>query len=177
MLAVAPVKKIEPRPSGRLARAAAHARRSAGEEDRAAAMRQHGPRRLAPGQEAGVARHLPHLAEHALGGVQQGEGDVAADVEHAHLQRRDGVRARHEGGDLRFLPGVERLRDAPSAGRLDLGRQRGQLLPMPPPGDDDVAFGREALGDGGADVVARPHHDGRRVTLLDRIIRRVIHGA
>ena len=76
---------------GGVAVAATHAGGRAGEEDRAAAARQHHARRLAAGQEAGVAGQFPDLAEHPLGGVQQREVDVGADVEDGDLQRRGGV--------------------------------------------------------------------------------------
>ena len=70
-LAVAPVKKM-----------------------RAAAVRQHETRRLAAGEEARVARHLPDLAEHALGRLEEREVDVGADVEDADLERRRARRRR-----------------------------------------------------------------------------------
>src|SRR5690606_24708856 len=68
---------------------AAYGGRSAGENDRAAPTRQHDPRSLASGQEAGVSRHLPDLAKNALGGLRDREAHIGADVEDHCLQRTD----------------------------------------------------------------------------------------
>ncbi len=73
---------------GRTAAAAAQAGRRAGEEDVALAARQHQARSLAAGQEARIAGHLPDLAEHPLGGIEDREIDVGADIEDADLERR-----------------------------------------------------------------------------------------
>src|SRR6185437_7219515 len=69
---------------GRVSDAAAQARGCAGEQDASAPAREHEAGRLPPGQEAGIARHLPDLAEHALGRLDQGEIDVGPDVEDAN---------------------------------------------------------------------------------------------
>ena len=96
MLAVAPVKKID-----------------------APAARQHQARRFAAGEEAGVAGHLPDLAEHALGGLQQREIDIGADVEDADLERRGRIGVVQEGGDLLLLARIERARhDLPPAASI-----------------------------------------------------------
>src|SRR5215471_15590993 len=66
-----------------IADATAQAGGRASKEDVAAAARQHQARRLAAGQETGVAGHLPDFAEHPLGGLEQREIDIGADVEDA----------------------------------------------------------------------------------------------
>src|ERR1700738_3258739 len=70
----------------RKARSAAHAGGRSGKEDIALAPRQHQSRGLTAGEKAGIARHFPDLAEHAFGGLDDGEVDVGADVEHADFQ-------------------------------------------------------------------------------------------
>src|SRR5262249_27449771 len=70
-----------------IADTATHAGSSASKEDIAAAARQHQARRLAARQEAGVAGHFPDLAEHPLGGLEQREIDIRADIEDANLER------------------------------------------------------------------------------------------
>ena len=146
--------------------AAAQAGGGAGEDDGAAAARQHQARRLPPGEEARVAGHLPHLAEHPLGGVEDGEVDVGADVEDADLERRGALGLGQEPGDRLLLAGVEGAAAAPPAGRLDLGDQGRELLAVAAPGEDGVAAGREAARDGGADEVAGADHGDRGVACL-----------
>src|SRR6516225_5728244 len=79
----------------------------AGEEDVAFAPRQHQARSLAASQEARITGHLPNLPEHALGGVEDGEGYVRADVENADLQRCMSVGIAQEGDNLRLLSRIE----------------------------------------------------------------------
>ena len=117
---------------GRKAAAAAQGRGGAGEEDVALAARHHQPGRFASGQEAGPAGHLPHLAEHAVGGLQDRKVDVGADVEDADFQRRVLVGVIEEGRDLVFLPRIERARDDRSARGLDLLDQRLELGAVAP---------------------------------------------
>src|SRR5262245_49589929 len=92
----------------RISDAAAQARGGAGEEDIASAARQHQPRRLAAGEEAGIAGHLPDFAEYPFGGVEDREVDVGADVEDADFQRRLLVGVVEEGDDLLLLARIER---------------------------------------------------------------------
>ena len=113
---------------GGIAAAATQARGGAGEEDVALAPRQHQPRRLAAGEKAGIAGHLPDLAEHPLGGLEDREIDVGADVEDADLERRMLVGVVEEGGDLLLLARVERTGMDLAAGRLDLLDQRRELV-------------------------------------------------
>src|SRR5262249_2221767 len=70
---------------GRVPDAPAEAGGGTGEEDASALARQHEAGCLSAGEKARVARHLPDLAEHALGGVDEGEVDVGPDVEDADL--------------------------------------------------------------------------------------------
>ena len=127
---------------GGIADPAAQARGGAGKEDVAAAARQHQPRRLAPGQETGIAGHLPDLAEHPLGGLEQREIDIGADVEDADLERCCCVGVVEEGRDLLLLARIERAPDDPSARRLDLRDQRRQLVAVPPAGEDGETLRR-----------------------------------
>jgi hypothetical protein len=62
---------------GCIADPAAHAGGGPGKKDVAPAARQHQARRLATGQEASVARHLPDFAEHPLSGIEQWDGAAA----------------------------------------------------------------------------------------------------
>src|SRR5262245_21552129 len=84
---------------GRVTNAAAKARRRSGKEDAAAAAWHHPPRGLPPGEKSRIARHLPDLAEHALGRVEQGKVHVRADVEDAHLKWRVLIGVRQERDD------------------------------------------------------------------------------
>ena len=133
-------KEDVPRPRGSISRAASRA-----------------------GQEAGVAGHLPDLAEDPLGRLEQREIDVGADVEDADLQRRRCVGRPQEGGDLLLLAGVERTADDPPARRLDLRDQRRQLLAVAPSGENGKAFAGEFPGDRGADEVAGANHRDRGI--------------
>ena len=142
----------------RIAGAATERRGGAGEEDVALAARQHQPRRLASGEEAGVARHLPDLPEHPLGGVEDREVDVGADVEDADLHRRVLVGIVEEGDDLLFLARVERTGVDLAARGLDLLDQRRELVAVAAAGEDGEAFGGELLGDLAADKIAGADH-------------------
>ena len=144
----------------RIADAAAHAGGGAGEEDGALAARQHQPRRLAAGEEAGVAGHLPDLAEHPLGGFQQREIDVGAEIEDADFERRVRVGFAQEGGDVLLLAGIEPARHDLAAGGFDVGDERRELVGVAPAGEDREALGGEFLRDGGADEIAGAD-DGR----------------
>src|SRR5262249_60121982 len=70
------------------------------------------PGRLAGRKKAAVARHLPDLAKHALGGVDEREAHVRADVEYADLQGRGRVGVVKERRDLFLLPRIERAAHA-----------------------------------------------------------------
>src|SRR5260221_316204 len=139
---------------GGKAAAAAQARGRTGEEDIALAVRQHQPGRLPPGQEAGPAGHFPDLSEYAVGGFQNREIDVGANVEDADFERRVLVGIVEESRDLVLLPCVQRARDDRSAGRLDLLDQWLQLGAVAPAGEYGETFGREFLGDLATDVIA-----------------------
>ena len=128
------------------------------EEDRALGPRQHQPRGFAAGEETAIARHLPHLAEHALGGFEQREIHVGARIEDADFQRRVRVGLIEEGGDVFFLARIQPARDACAAFRFDLGFQLGEFLGGAASREDRVAFARKALGDGGTDEIARADH-------------------
>jgi len=54
-----------------VARTASSPGGGAGEEDRAAAMRQHTAGGFTTGQKAGIASQFPNLPENPLGGLQQ----------------------------------------------------------------------------------------------------------
>src|SRR6516164_8677706 len=58
-----------------------------GKENVALPARHHQPCRLTAGEETGIARHLPDLAEDAFGGVENREIDVGADIEDAYFHR------------------------------------------------------------------------------------------
>ena len=137
---MAPVKKIEPRPA-----------------------RDHVAGGFAAGEEAGVARHLPHLAEHALGGFEQGEVDVASDIEDDDLERRDGVGLGHQGGDVLLFAGIGKAGVADAAGFGDFGDERCQFVAAAAGGEDDVAFGCEAADNGGTDIVPGADDHGGRI--------------
>src|SRR5229473_2318922 len=76
-------------PAGPSSRAmlCAHARRGAGEEDRAVTARRHHLRRFAPHQEPGEAAHLPHLEIDAGRRLADGEADIGADIEYGDFDR------------------------------------------------------------------------------------------
>src|SRR5258708_37794095 len=137
-----------------------------GEGDVALAARQHQPRRLAPGEKAGIARHFPHFAEHPLGCLENRKIDVGADVEDADFKRRVLVGVVEEGCDLVLFPRVQRARDDRSARALDFPDQRLELGAVAPPCEHGEPFGCEFLRDLGADIVTSADHRGRCVTFL-----------
>src|SRR5262249_29710659 len=98
--------------------------------------------------------HLPDLAEDALGGVDEREGHVRADVEDADLERRRRVGVTQEGRDLLLLPGIDGAADRTAAMRLDVGDQRRELLAVTAPREDVESVGGELARDRGANVVA-----------------------
>src|SRR5271166_3087422 len=65
----------------RVADPAAEARGGARKENRSAPARDHQARRLPARHETGVAGHLPDLAEHTVGRLEQWEIDIGADIE------------------------------------------------------------------------------------------------
>src|SRR3981189_2657930 len=93
---------------GRITAATAQACRRAGEEDIALAPGQHQARRFAPGKKAGIAGHFPDLSKHPLGGLDDREVDVGANVENAGLERRMLVGVTEEGGDFLLVARIAR---------------------------------------------------------------------
>jgi len=132
---------------GGIAAAAAQGRGRAGEKNVALTAWQHQPGRFASGEEAGVTGHLPDLAEHPLGGVEDREVDVGTDVEDADIQRRVLVGVIEEGCDLLLLARVERTAVDLAAGGLDLLDQRRQLVAVAAACEDGKALGSKLLGD------------------------------
>src|SRR5215472_4396321 len=120
---------------GGIADPAAHSGGGAGKKDVAAAARQHQARRLAPAQEAGIARHLPYLAEHPLGGLEQWEIDIGADIEDADFERCSRIGVLEKRRDLLFLARIQRAPDHTSPRRLDLRNERRQFLALPTSGE------------------------------------------
>ncbi len=148
------------RGEGGVADAAAQGGSGAGEKDSALPARQHQARRLAAREKAGIAGHLPHLAEDALGGVEQRKVHVGAGVEDADLQRRVRIGFGEEGGDVFLLAGVQRAGLAAAATFLNRGFKLGELVGGAATGEDGVALGGEAPGDRRSDVVAGADHGG-----------------
>src|SRR5262249_17607274 len=140
---------------GRVTNAAAKARRRSGKEDAAAAAWHHPPRGLPPGEKSRIARHLPDLAEHALGCVEQGKVHVRADVEDAHLKWRVLIGVRQERDDLLLLARIQRARKDRATRGLDLLGQWRKLVAVAPSNEQCEAFGGKFLSDFGADEVAR----------------------
>src|SRR5258705_12154890 len=151
---------------GRITAAAAQGGGGAGEEYIALAARHHQPRRFAPGDKAGPAGHFPYFPEHAVGGLQDREVDVGADVEDADFERCLLVGVIKECRGLVLLSRVERARDDRSPGCLDLPDQRLQLGAVAPSREYGEALGGEFLGDLGADIVAGADYRGRCVAFL-----------
>ena len=137
-----------------IADAAAHARGRAGEEDRALTARQHQPRRLAPGEEAGVAGQLPDLAEHALGRVQQRKIDIGADVEDADFERRVRVGGAQKSGNVLLLARIKPARhDLPPAASIS-STSGASLSALRRPAKMVKPSAANCFGDGGADEIA-----------------------
>src|SRR6185312_7944289 len=104
--------------------------------------------------------------EHAVGGFQDREVDVGADIEDADLQRSMLVGVGEERGGLFLLSRIERAGEDGAAGGFHFLHQRFELFAVAPPGEDGKAFGGEFLDDLGADIVAGADHGDRGVTLL-----------
>src|SRR3954468_17865707 len=151
---------------GSIAAAAAQRSGRTREEDVALAARQHQPGRLAPRKEAGVAGHLPSLAENALGRFEDREVDVGANVEDADIQGRVLVGVVQEGDDLLLLARVERTCVNLAAGGLDLLDQRRQLVAVAAAGEDSKALGSKLLGNLAADEIARADHGDGCISLF-----------
>src|SRR5262249_28099612 len=111
-------------------------RSGSSKEDVAAAARHHQTRRLPPGEETGMTRHLPNFAEHSFGGLDQRKVDVRPDVEDAYLQRRRCIGILQESCDLVLSARIKRAADNVPTGRLDLGDQRRQLVAVAAAGED-----------------------------------------
>ena len=134
---------------------AAQAGRGPGDENLACAARRHDPRGFAHGHEPGEAGHFPDLAEHPVGGVQQWELHVRADVENHQRQRGDCFRFGQKRGDIVRLARIKRAPgDSPA-------QQRGQFVTIAASGVNGKALSGKLAHDGGADVVARAQHRDR----------------
>src|SRR5262249_44121095 len=138
----------------------------AGEEDIALPTRQHQPRRLATRQEARIACHLPDLAEHALGGIEDREVDVGADIEDAGLHRRMLVRIVEERDDLLFLARIERTAMALAAAGVQPLDQGQQLFAITGASEDGETFRGEFLGNLATNEIAGADYRDRFVSLL-----------
>jgi hypothetical protein len=145
------------RRESRIALAPAQRGGGAGEEDRAAAVRQHAPSRLPPGKEAGEAGHLPHLAEHPLRRVEERELNVGADVEDDQLERGVGIGGGEEAGDVGLVAGIQRMAGEGAARGRNLLAERHQLVALTTPTMHPVASASKAPGDGGPDEIAGAH--------------------
>src|SRR5439155_796123 len=143
---------------GGIADPAARAGGGAGKEDVAPAARQHQARGLARSQEARVTGHLPDLAEYPLGGLEQWEIYIGADVEDADFERCGHIGVLEERSDLLRLARIQRAPDDPSACCLDIGNQRRQLVTLPSPGKNGKPFGRKFLGNRRANEIAGADH-------------------
>jgi hypothetical protein len=121
--------------------------------------------RFARGEKPRIAAHLPHLAEHALGGFQQRKIYIRADIEDADLERRVTLGIGKECDDLFFFARVERAGDDASACTFDVGHERRQLVTVAATGEDSEAGSGEAPGDRSADKVARADDGDGRVLL------------
>ena len=130
-------------------RVALDAGRRAGEQDRAAALAKHAPRRLLRDQEAaerGDHEGLPHLGrveidQSAVGALAR---VVVHDLERAELR----VDLREQPFDLVRLGGVAAQRQA-----ADLVRQRRELVRIARGEPHLEAFARQHPGERGADAV------------------------
>jgi hypothetical protein len=151
---------------GSIADTAAHPGGGASEENVAPTARQHQARRLATGQKARVTGHLPDLAKHPLGGLDQWEIDIGPHVEDADLERCSRIGVLEERGDLFLLARIERPAGDSPARRFDLGDQRRQLITVPSTGENCEAFGREFLGDRAADKIPGADHRRGRVPVF-----------
>jgi hypothetical protein len=118
------------------------------------------------------ASHFPHLAEYAVGGLQNWEVDVGTDIENADLERRVLVRVVEKGGDLLLLARVERAAEDGSAEGLDLLYQRFELFAVATAGKDGKALCRKLLCDLCADEVARADHGDGSIALFHAALQR-----
>src|SRR5580704_4309152 len=143
---------------GSVADAAAQAGGSACEENRSAAARDHQASRLSAGDESGVTGHLPDLAEHAVGCLEQWKVDVRTNIEDADLERRVLVGVIQKSGEVIFLAGIERSRRDSAAVRFDLGDQWREFVALASSRKNGEAFRGEFLCDCAADVVAGSDH-------------------
>src|SRR3954447_5759949 len=150
----------------RIAASAAQARRRTGEEDIALAAGQHQARGLAAGEEVGIASHLPDLAEHPFGGVENRKVDVGADVEDANLERRVLVGIAEKRDDLVLLARIERARVNFAAGLLDLLDERFELGAVAASREHRKALGGKLLCNLAADKITGADHGHGRVSLL-----------
>src|SRR4051794_20133264 len=142
-LAVAPVKKMLPRPCGSIRRADSRPARK-------------------PAQHA-----ISHTFRNTRSVVSRiGKLTLAPTLKMVHFQWRVLVRLLKEGVDLVFLAGIQRASHNRAAGILDLFNQRRHLVAIAPPGEHGEAFRREFLGNLGADIVPGADHRGGCVALL-----------
>ena len=149
----------------RVSDAAPQARRRAGKKDAAAAARHHVTRSLACGEEAGVAAHFPYFAEHALGGFEQREVHIRADVENADFERRVLIGVGEEPDDLFFFACVQGTGYDATARVLDVSDQWCELVAIASAGKDRKSGRSEAPRNRCTDIVARADDGGGRVPL------------
>src|SRR5215472_9729933 len=137
-----------------VADAAAQTGGRTGEENASAPARDHQACGFAPCDKSRVTGHLPDLAEHAVGGLDQLEIDVGADIENADLEGRALVGALKERGEVIFFARVERARGDSAAGGFDVLDQRRELVALTPSGESVKALAGELLRDCAPDVIA-----------------------
>src|SRR5262249_29831212 len=102
---------------------ATHSSGGASKEDITALAWQHEARRLTAGQEAGIARHLPHF-------IEQWEIDIGADIEDADVEPCSRVGVLEECRDLLLFARIQRAPDDPPVCGFDLGNQGRQFLTL-----------------------------------------------
>ena len=126
--------------------------------------RHHALGHLAAHQEAAEAGHLPHLEEHARGGVADREIDVGADIVDRDLDGSDLALNRvDQRRDLFLLAGVAAEGARLAARGLDLADQGCELVGVPARHAGDIALAREAPRDRSAGRIARADHQSRLV--------------
>jgi hypothetical protein len=140
---------------GREAFAPAQARRGASDDDGAPSTRQHHLGCLTSHQEAAETGHLPNLVVDARGGFRDAKAHVGTNVEDGHLDGCDvALDAFHERDHLFFLACVAAESVGLSAFGRDLPDQGLELVGSASGHARDVAFTREAPGDGATCGVA-----------------------
>jgi hypothetical protein len=103
---------------------------------------QHQASSLTSCEKAGIAGHLPDFAEYPLGGVEQWEAHVGADIKYADFERRPLIGIRQERDDLLLFARVERPTEDAAARYFDLLDQWCEFATIAPPDEQGKAFGR-----------------------------------